>query len=308
MDLAMALAERRGADIVVANDPDADRCAVAVPTMQGWRMLRGDEVGVLLAEHLLSAATEESSRPRSCRRRCSADGCDGRTPYVETLTGFKWIGRVPGLAFGYEEALGYCVDPEHVNDKDGVSALLRSASWRPRPRPRGDPTTSSTTSPSARPARHRPAVGAGHRPRLRSGGDGAVARAPRRTSLGGFAVESADDLCGSADLPPDRGSSLPARRGRPCDRPPERHRAQDQVLPRGGRAGAARRRRRRGPDRRGRPAGRARQRHQEGRRNLSRGLEAHRLVEGGDRLLGRGHPPRVREDLEDLLRVGTPPG
>ena len=45
-------------------------------------------------------------------------------PYAETLTGFKWIGRVEGLAFGYEEALGYCVDPEHVRDKDGVSALL----------------------------------------------------------------------------------------------------------------------------------------------------------------------------------------
>ena len=62
---------------------------------------------------------------RSCRRRCSASMAAAHgQPYVETLTGFKWIGRVPGLAFGYEEALGYCVDPEHVRDKDGVSALL----------------------------------------------------------------------------------------------------------------------------------------------------------------------------------------
>ncbi|MEO9325883.1 phospho-sugar mutase [Nocardioides sp. C4-1] len=127
MDLALELAEQTGADLVVANDPDADRCAAAVPGPdgRGWRMLRGDEVGALLAHHLLArgaqgvyAASIVSSSLLG--RMAEAAG----QPHQETLTGFKWIGRVPGLAFGYEEALGYCVDPEHVKDKDGVSALL----------------------------------------------------------------------------------------------------------------------------------------------------------------------------------------
>jgi phosphomannomutase len=128
MDLATALAERRGADLVIANDPDADRCAVAVPTLHGWRTLRGDEVGALLADHLLRrgvrgvyATTIVSSS--LLKRLASAHGVG----YAETLTGFKWIGRVEGLGFGYEEALGYCVAPALVRDKDGVSALLRVA-------------------------------------------------------------------------------------------------------------------------------------------------------------------------------------
>jgi phosphomannomutase len=126
MDLAMQLAASVNADIVVANDPDADRCAVAVPTPSGWRMLRGDEVGALLADFLLSkrvngvyATSIVSSSLLG--KMAAAHG----QPYEETLTGFKWIGRIPGLAFGYEEALGYCVDPDKVKDKDGVSALLR---------------------------------------------------------------------------------------------------------------------------------------------------------------------------------------
>ncbi|MEZ0579372.1 phospho-sugar mutase [Nocardioides sp. MH1] len=125
MDLAMALAERTHADLVVANDPDADRCAAAVPTSEGWRMLRGDEVGALLASHLLKRGKEGTYATSIVSssllgKLAAAAGQE----YVETLTGFKWIGRLPGLAFGYEEALGYCVDPEHVKDKDGVSALL----------------------------------------------------------------------------------------------------------------------------------------------------------------------------------------
>ncbi len=125
MDLAMALAETHGADVVVANDPDGDRCAVAVPGLHGWRMLRGDEVGALLAAHLLAlpkrgvyAASIVSSSLLG--KQAAAAG----QQHAETLTGFKWIGRLDDLAFGYEEALGYCVDPEHVRDKDGVSALL----------------------------------------------------------------------------------------------------------------------------------------------------------------------------------------
>ena len=125
MDLAMALAAEVDADVVVANDPDADRCAVAVPGPHGWRMLRGDEVGALLADFLLRrgvtgvyAASIVSSSLLG--RLAAAYG----QAFVETLTGFKWIARVDGLAFGYEEALGYCVAPGLVRDKDGVSALL----------------------------------------------------------------------------------------------------------------------------------------------------------------------------------------
>ncbi len=125
LDLALALAAESGADVVLANDPDADRCAMAVHDGAGWRMLRGDEVGVLLGRHLLArraggvfAASIVSSS------MLGALAGDAGAAYVETLTGFKWIGRVPGLAFGYEEALGYCLDPAHVADKDGMSALL----------------------------------------------------------------------------------------------------------------------------------------------------------------------------------------
>ncbi|MEO5852647.1 MAG: phospho-sugar mutase, partial [Nocardioides sp.] len=119
MDLALALADSQGADLVVANDPDADRCAAAVPGPHGWRMLRGDEVGALLGSHLLRSGkqgTYATSIVSSSLlgKMAAAAG----QPYVETLTGFKWIGRLEGLAFGYEEALGYCVDPTHVSDKD----------------------------------------------------------------------------------------------------------------------------------------------------------------------------------------------
>ncbi|NGN94112.1 phospho-sugar mutase [Nocardioides sp. KC13] len=125
MDRAMALAGKKGADLVIANDPDADRCAAAIPVGKKWRMLTGDEVGVLLATHLINkgvtgtyAASIVSSSLLG--KIAAAAG----QPYTETLTGFKWISRAPGLVFGYEEALGYCVDPEHVRDKDGISALL----------------------------------------------------------------------------------------------------------------------------------------------------------------------------------------
>src|SRR3954467_9340434 len=125
MDLAMALAAERHVDLVVANDPDADRCAAAVPDAHGWRMLRGDEVGALLAHHLLASGHTGtyacSIVSSSLLRKLAAAGGQ---PFAETLTGFKWISKVDGLVFGYEEALGDCVDPEHVKDKDGVSALL----------------------------------------------------------------------------------------------------------------------------------------------------------------------------------------
>jgi phosphomannomutase len=127
MDLVLGTAAAAKADIAIANDPDADRCAVAIPTGTGWRMLRGDEVGVLLADHLMRrgvqgcyATTIVSSS--MLRALCAARGVD----YGETLTGFKWIVRADPdrLVYGYEEALGYCVAPDHVRDKDGITAAL----------------------------------------------------------------------------------------------------------------------------------------------------------------------------------------
>jgi phosphomannomutase len=125
MDLAMDLARREGADLALANDPDADRCAVAVPTPHGWRMLRGDEVGALLGDHLVRRGHRGAFATTIVSSYLLRDlaGHHG-LEYAETLTGFKWIGRVPGLVYGYEEALGYCVAPGLVRDKDGVSALL----------------------------------------------------------------------------------------------------------------------------------------------------------------------------------------
>ncbi|MGC4987551.1 phospho-sugar mutase [Streptomyces sp. DT193] len=125
MDLAFAAARAAEPDLIIANDPDADRCAVAVKAGADWRMLRGDEVGALLAEHLVRRGVRgvfaESIVSSSLLGRI-AEGAG--LPYEETLTGFKWIARVEGLRFGYEEALGYCVDPEGVRDKDGITAAL----------------------------------------------------------------------------------------------------------------------------------------------------------------------------------------
>jgi phosphomannomutase len=132
MDLALALAGREQADLIIANDPDADRCAVgalfpaAGDRPAGWRMLRGDEVGVLLADWLLRrgvrgtyATTIVSSTMLSAMAARHGVG------FAETLTGFKWISRAaPDLVYGYEEALGYAVAPGLVRDKDGISAAL----------------------------------------------------------------------------------------------------------------------------------------------------------------------------------------
>lgn len=148
IDLALALAEEVDADLVLANDPDADRCAAAVrdprlghttsatgpgtAVSSGWRMLHGDEVGALLgldrasrwreahpeaADGVLASSIVSS---RLLARIAASHGMAHRA----TLTGFKWISRVEGLVFGYEEALGYCVDPARVRDKDGLSAAL----------------------------------------------------------------------------------------------------------------------------------------------------------------------------------------
>ena len=131
IDLALELARTVEADVVIANDPDADRCAAAVldPHLGDWRMLTGDELGVLLGDHLIRRHGYRGAFARSIvssrwlGKVAEAAGVDSPT----TLTGFKWIARAPGIVFGYEEAIGYCVLPEVVRDKDGLSAGLMVA-------------------------------------------------------------------------------------------------------------------------------------------------------------------------------------
>ncbi len=216
MDLAVRLAQERGADVIIANDPDADRCAVGVPTGpgsgdSGWRMLSGDEVGTLLGDHLLRHGVEGTYAASIVSssllgRLAEAAGA----PYTQTLTGFKWIARVPGLAFGYEEALGYCVAPHLVRDKDGVSAALLvlelAAALRADGRTLLDRLDEivllhgvhATDQLSVR-VEDLSLIGAAME-RL---------RADPPASLGGLQVAEVDDLAqGSADLPPTDGLRL----------------------------------------------------------------------------------------------------
>ena len=129
IDLALSLAAEVNADIVVANDPDADRCAAAAAQRNGqWRMLRGDEVGALLGWWILHRAPlDQDAVFANSIVSSSLLGKISKAAgvaFAETLTGFKWLARQPHMAFAYEEALGYCVDPKTVLDKDGVSAAV----------------------------------------------------------------------------------------------------------------------------------------------------------------------------------------
>jgi phosphomannomutase len=208
MDLAMALAAARQVDLVVANDPDADRCAAAVPDVHGWRMLRGDEVGALLAHHLLTgghAGTYACSIVSSTllSKMAAAAG----QAFAETLTGFKWISKVDGLVFGYEEALGYCVDPEHVKDKDGVSALLLLCELAAAEKAQGRSLVDVLDDLALAHGLH-----ATDQLSVRVTDLGEIAAAMARLratpprSLGGLPVESVDDLArGDGGLPPTDG-------------------------------------------------------------------------------------------------------
>ena len=130
IDLALERALQVGADLVIANDPDADRCAAAVlDPIRGWRMLRGDELGALLGEYIAAHANgggilANSIVSSSILKKIAVHH---KMEFRETLTGFKWLAKIKGLTFGYEEALGYCVDSRAVNDKDGISAALMLA-------------------------------------------------------------------------------------------------------------------------------------------------------------------------------------
>ncbi|MEU2203420.1 phospho-sugar mutase [Microbacterium oleivorans] len=128
MDLSFEAARAAGAELILANDPDADRLAVAIPDAAapgGWRRLTGNEVGLLLgwrAARTATAGTLACSIVSSPGLQAIAEhyGLD----FAATLTGFKWISRAPGLVYGFEEALGYLVNPDTVRDKDGISAAV----------------------------------------------------------------------------------------------------------------------------------------------------------------------------------------
>ncbi|GAB3146771.1 phospho-sugar mutase [Microbacterium neimengense] len=132
MDLAFETAREADAELIIANDPDADRLAVAVPDADaegGWRRLTGNQIGLLLGWR---AARKAAQAGASGTLACSLVSSPGLQTVAEhyglgftaTLTGFKWISRAPGLIFGFEEALGYLVNPETVRDKDGISAAV----------------------------------------------------------------------------------------------------------------------------------------------------------------------------------------
>ncbi|CAN2218016.1 {ManB} Phosphomannomutase [Candidatus Nanopelagicaceae bacterium] len=126
IDLALAKARDFGADLVIANDPDADRCAAAINDPKvGWRMLRGDELGVIFGEWIARTHPQgtmgNSIVSSSALKKIAAHY---NVDFKEVLTGFKWLAKIEDLAYGYEEAIGYAVDSETVNDKDGVSAAL----------------------------------------------------------------------------------------------------------------------------------------------------------------------------------------
>ncbi|TQS44974.1 phospho-sugar mutase [Cryptosporangium phraense] len=129
VDELIALASSIDADIAIANDPDADRCAVVVPAGDGWRLLHGDEVGVLLADSLLRRGVKGTYATTIVSSSLLSTLAPARgAKAAETLTGFKWIVRAADdLAFGYEEALGYAVAPGVVRDKDGIGAALAVA-------------------------------------------------------------------------------------------------------------------------------------------------------------------------------------
>ncbi|WP_394941373.1 phospho-sugar mutase [Psychromicrobium sp. YIM B11713] len=224
LDLALQTAAELGADIVLANDPDADRAAFAAidPSTGHWRMLRGDEVGSLLGAHTVARMAKTSDplqeveapsrqgvfansivSSRLLAKIAEANGFD----HVQTLTGFKWISRVPGLNYGYEEALGYCVAPSLVRDKDGISAALLLAELAADAKAQGRTIFDTLDDLAVRHGLH-----ASDQLSVRVADLGLLDAMMNRlrehspVSFGGSAVESALDLAvGSETLPPTDG-------------------------------------------------------------------------------------------------------
>lgn len=215
MDLALELARDAGADIVLANDPDADRCAVGVPLPDGGhRMLTGDEVGTLLGEHVIRQTSGDGRLVATTIVSSSLLGkiaAEYGVRYTETLTGFKWIMKAgDGLVFGYEEALGYSVGSDTglpVHDKDGIGAALAVAGLAAQAKLDGRTLLDLLDEQARRYGLHATSQLSVRVADL-SLITGAMARlrATPPVALAGRAVESADDLgAGSAGLPPTDG-------------------------------------------------------------------------------------------------------
>ncbi|MBZ2197644.1 phospho-sugar mutase [Occultella gossypii] len=225
LDLALATAARVGADLIIANDPDADRCSVAVPdaaTATGWRQLTGDEVGALLGEQ---AAVEAAGRVTTAGNQAAASGpgvlansvvssrllaaiaAHHGLAHRVTLTGFKWISRVDGLVFGYEEALGYCTDPAAVRDKDGITAAVRIAALAADLHARGRTLTDGLDDLARRHGLHATAPLSVRvaDPSLIAAAQDRLRKAPPTTLAGSAVAEVVDLAEGSADLPPTDG-------------------------------------------------------------------------------------------------------
>lgn len=130
LDLAIKVAKEKNAEFIIANDPDADRLAVALPDVQGnWKVLHGNVIGCFLGWYLAKQYHAQGKKGvLACSLVSSPALAEIAKKYgfesEETLTGFKYIGKVDGLLFGFEEALGYLVDPDKVRDKDGISAAI----------------------------------------------------------------------------------------------------------------------------------------------------------------------------------------
>ncbi|HTX01019.1 MAG TPA: hypothetical protein VMD59_19710, partial [Acidimicrobiales bacterium] len=232
LDLALAQAEETGADIVIANDPDADRLAVAVPGHGGgWRALTGDEVGALLGSDLIARKVPAAAGDGDADGDVPVVACSivsstllgkiaasAGVHFVETLTGFKWIARAADdiaggrLLFGYEEALGYAVSPA-VRDKDGLSAALLVAELAARARETGETLVGALDELEARFGVHLTSQwslrlsGPGAQHRLAAIVDRWRRQPPAR--LGGLAVTRVVDLgAGDAGLPATDGVLL----------------------------------------------------------------------------------------------------
>ncbi|MFC4531418.1 phospho-sugar mutase [Sphaerisporangium dianthi] len=215
MDLSLRLAEKVGADLVIANDPDADRCAVGVPTRDGgFRMLTGDEVGGLLGEYVI----EHTSAPgRLVAESIVSSSLLGKIAkahgvrHAETLTGFKWIVKAgDGLVYGYEEALGHSVGSDlglPVRDKDGIGAALTVAGMAAAAKREGRTLLDLLDEQAERYGLHATAQAS-----FRVADLSLITAAMERLrshppqALGGRAVRSVDDLSAGVDgLPPTEG-------------------------------------------------------------------------------------------------------
>ena len=214
MDLAFERARDVGAELVIANDPDADRLAVAVPddsAVDGWRRLTGNQIGLLLGWRAARRASEAGAA-EGASLACSLVSSPGLRAVADhygldfhaTLTGFKWISRAPGIVFGFEEALGYLVNPETVRDKDGISAAVAMLGMVADARGRGAGLADLLAEFDA-------TFGAFASDQISIRVDDvstiarimAALRAQHPSAIGDVAVESVDDLLeGVDDLPP----------------------------------------------------------------------------------------------------------